>query len=357
MTAANPNTPFNRYAPKAIRTLISGVLVRHGMASDAAADVARLMVEADLLGGDGHGVFRLPRYLSRIKAGGFNLNAKIRVDRAKGAMKLLEGDNAMGHLVMERAAQEAISLAKEFGTGWVGAHHSNHAGAAGVYARMALEHDLIGLYLAVGNANHMAPWGGIELLLSTNPIAVAIPARRNSPILLDMATTVAAYGKVKMAAQRGEQMPEGWMIDAEGKSLTDPAKVDGASLLPIGGPKGYGLSLVFGLLAGSMNGAAMGRDVVDFNADDESVTNTGQAILMIDPAVFGNIEAFCERVDTVIDEMRSSALRPGFDSIRLPGERALSTHAERSREGIPVPPQLVALLDQIADDHDLDRLG
>lgn len=357
MSAATPKAAFKRYEPDAIRKLISGVLGKNGMQEDMAADVARLMVEADLLGGDGHGVFRLPRYLSRIKAGGFNLNANIHVERGKGAMKLLNGDNAMGHLVMERAAQEAIAMAKEFGTGWVGAHHSNHAGAAGVYARMALEHDLIGLYLAVGNANHMAPWGGIELLLSTNPIAVAIPARRNLPILLDMATTVAAYGKVKMAAQRGEQMPDGWMIDAEGNSLTDPKNVEGASLLPIGGPKGYGLSLVFGLLAGTMNGAAMGRDVVDFNADDETVTNTGQAIMMIDPSVFGDIEEFCERVDTVIDEMRSSALRPGFDSIRLPGERALSTHAERTKEGIPIPPQLVALLDQIADDHKLDRLG
>lgn len=351
------STPYQRYSAHAIKALISGVLGRNGLPEAQAQDVARLMVEADLLGGDGHGVFRLPRYLSRIKAGGFNLQPEIRVDRAKGAMKLLDGDNAMGHLVMERAAQEAIALAKEFGTGWVGAHHSNHAGAAGVYAKMALEHDLIGLYLAVGNANHMAPWGGIELLLSTNPIAVAMPTRRNSPILLDMATTVAAYGKVKMAAQRGQTMPEGWMIDAEGNSLTDPTQAAGGSLLPIGGPKGYGLSLVFGLLAGTMNGAAMGRDVVDFNADDETITNTGQAILMIDPAVFGDIEEFCARVDDIIDQMRASALRPGFDSIRLPGERAFATYQDRSESGIPIPPQLVAILDQIADEHNVERLG
>jgi len=155
---------------------------------------------------------------------------------------------------------------------------------------------MIGLYFAVGNANHLPPWGGLDMLLSTNPIAVAVPAGSEPPVVLDMATTVAAYGKVKAKAQRGESMPLGWMIDRLGQPLTDPKRAEEGFLLPIGGYKGYGLSLIVGLLAGTLNGAAMGRDVIDFNHDDTSVTNTGQAVMAIDVAAFGDVADFKARV-------------------------------------------------------------
>src|SRR5690348_6367152 len=196
-------------------------LCKGGLPSEDAREVAALMIAVDLLGGDGHGIFRLPRYLARMKAGGYNTRPNIRVDKRKGAMALLDGDNAMGHLVMKQAAELATEIAAESGVGWVGAHHSNHAGSAGVYAMIPVKKDMIGIYVAVGNANHMAPWGGLELLLSTNPIAVAVPGA-TQPVLLDMATTNVAYGKVKVAAQRGETMPEGWMIDDKGAPITDP---------------------------------------------------------------------------------------------------------------------------------------
>jgi len=185
--------PDRRFAANTLRGFIAEALVTQDLPPDDAATVAKLMVEADLLGGDGHGIFRLPRYLARLRAGGFNPRPQIRVERRQGAMALVDGDNGMGHLVMKRCAELATEIAGTQGIGWVGAHHSNHAGAAGVYAMMPLAADMIGLYVAVGNANHMAPWGGIELLLSTNPIAVAVPGA-TQPILLDMATTTAAYG-------------------------------------------------------------------------------------------------------------------------------------------------------------------
>lgn len=332
-----------------LREFIAAILHAEGLPENDAATVGSLMVEADLLGGDGHGVFRLPRYLDRLRAGGFNARPKIRIDRERGATAVVDGDNGFGHLVMKRCAEEAIARARTHGIGWVGAHHSNHAGVAGVYAMMPLAHDMIGLYAAVGNANHMAPWGGTELLLSTNPIAVAIPsAEGTKPVLLDMATTVAAYGKVKLAAQKGEAIPEGWMIDQAGNPVTDPGKAASGSLLPIGGPKGYGLALVLGLLAGTLNGAAMGRDVIDFNADDGSATNTGQFIAAIDIASFSEVETFKRQVARVAGEMKSSALRPGFGEIRLPGERALSIRERRLSEGIPLSPALMEKLNAIA---------
>ena len=170
-------------ASQTLADFTAAVLDAHGMPADDACSVATLMVEADLLGGDGHGVFRLPRYLERVRAGGYNMRPNIRIDREKGAMAVVDGDNGFGHLVMKRCAEEAIARARTHGIGWVGAHHSNHAGAAGVYAMMPMAAGMIGLYVAVGSANHMAPWGGTDLLLSTNPIAVAVPAGQRRPIV------------------------------------------------------------------------------------------------------------------------------------------------------------------------------
>src|SRR2546421_12784619 len=159
---------------------------------------------SDTGGAGGHGVFRLPQYIRRIKAGGLNTRPEITVIRQARAAAIVDGDNGLGSLVVARAVEEAIALAAENGVGWVGTRNGNHAGAAAVYAAMPVAHDMIGLYFAVGNANHLPPWGGVGMLLSTNPIAVAVPALEEPPLVLDMATTVAAYGKVKVAAQQGQ---------------------------------------------------------------------------------------------------------------------------------------------------------
>jgi LDH2 family malate/lactate/ureidoglycolate dehydrogenase len=319
-----------------------------GISVADADKAAELMAASDISGADGHGVFRLPQYIRRIKAGGLNTSPEIRVMRRAKATALVDGDNGLGSLVVARAVEEAITLARENGVSWVGVRHGNHAGAAAVYAAMPLRHDMIGLYFAVGNANHLPPWGGIDMLLSTNPVAIAVPALEEPPLVLDMATTVAAYGKVKVAAQQGKTMPEGWMIDREGKPLTDPNRADDGFLLPIGGYKGAALALMFGLLAGTLNGAANGEDVVDFNKDDSTPTNTGQAICVIDVKAFAEPIAFKRQVDAVIRQLHGSALLPGFDRIRLPGEDRASRIAERTAQGIPIPQALSAALDRMA---------
>ncbi len=345
MTDTAERISFDRLA-----RFIAAAFTACGMPQADAERCAQLMARADLMGKDGHGVFRLPQYVRRIRAGGMNLTPHFSILRERPATALVDGDNAMGHLVMSHAAEIAMDKAATTGVAWVGARHSNHAGPAALYAMMPLERDMIGLYVAVGSANHMPPWGGTEMLLSTNPIAVAIPSGKNPPIVLDMATTVAAYGKVKTAAQRGEMMPEGWMIDREGKPLTDPRRAAEGFLLPIGGPKGYGLSLVFGILAGTLNGAAFGRDVIDFNADFTTTTNTGHFILALDIAAFADPEEFKADIDRVWAEMKSSPRMPGVEEIRLPGEGLARTIAERSENGIPLSPALRATLDGLAAD-------
>ena len=341
----------------ALRDFIGASLRRLGLSDPDALTVASLMAEADLQGSDGHGVIRLPQYARRIRAGGIKLRPDIRVLEERPGMALIDGDNAMGHLVMARAAELAVDKARTAGVAWVGARMSNHAGPASLYARKVLAQDMIGMYFAVGNANHLPPWGGIDMLLSTNPIAVAVPANRQTPIVLDMATTVAAYGKVKARAQRGEPMPEGWMIDREGRPLTDPRRAEEGFLLPIGGYKGYGLALVFGLLAGTLNGAAMGKDVIDFNHDDASATNTGQAIVAIDVAAFGDLQGFKDRVDVLVDDLRQSRRMPNVERIWLPGEQSHAKRVEYDRDGIPISAPLLRSLDQLADDLRVKRLA
>jgi L-2-hydroxycarboxylate dehydrogenase (NAD+) len=340
--------PETRVHYEPLRQFIVTALQRVGLPQGDAAIVGGLMAEAELQGSDGHGVIRLMPYARRIRAGGINLHPKIKVLQERPAMALLDGDNGMGHLVMQRAADMAVAKARACGIGWVGSRFSNHAGPASLYARMPLAHDMIGLYFAVGNANHLPPWGGLEMLLSTNPIAVAVPAGAEPPVVLDMATTVAAYGMVKAKAQRGETMPLGWMIDRLGQPLTDPKRAEEGFLLPIGGYKGYGLSLIVGLLAGILNGAAMGRDVIDFNHDDTSVTNTGQAVMAIDISAFGDVAEFKARVDRLVRDLRSGEHMPGVERIWLPGEQSHERRAANLRDGIALPPALVKQLDAFA---------
>jgi len=346
-----------RYSAQQLQDFIHRALSTVGMPDDNAAAIAALMAEADLNGADGHGIFRLPGYVKRMKLGGLNLTPNIRIEREKPGMALVDGDNAQGHLVMKYCAEIAIEKARTTGVAWVGSHHSNHAGPASLYAKMPLAHDMIGLYVAIGNANHLPPWGGMEMLLSTNPIAIAVPADQEPDVVLDMATTVAAYGKVKTAAQRGEQMPEGWMIDREGKPLTDPNKANEGFLLPIGGPKGYGLALMFGLLAGTLNGAAFGKDVVDFNADFETVTNTGQFIVAVDISAFGDVAGFKRQVDAVIRQMKGSPTLPGFDEVLLPGEQSHRKRQDRETNGIPMHTGLLDALAALADELGIEKLS
>ena len=346
--ATDSNSVLVRFEP--LQAFIAAALARVGLPPADAETVATLMAQADLQGSDGHGVIRLAPYIKRIRAGGMNLHPNIHAVHERPGSAVLDGDNGMGHLVVSRAVQLAIEKARTTGVAWVGVRSSNHAGPASLYARMPIEHDMIGLYFAVGNANHLPPWGGLEMLLSTNPIAAGIPAGEEPPVVLDMATTVAAYGKVKMKAKAGEPMPEGWMVDREGRPLLDPKRADEGFLLPIGGYKGYGLALIVGLLAGTLQGAAMGRQVIDFNKDFVSKTNTGQAILVIDLRAFGEPAAFKAQVDTIVRDIRNSERMSDVKRIWLPGEQSHLKREQYRAHGIPLAAAVVADLAALAVD-------
>ena len=190
-------TTASAFPLAAVRGLIVDAMMKSGLPAADAGKIAELMLEADLTGADAHGVFRLPQYVLRLKLGGLNPRPNITVERTAPATALVDGDNGMGHLVVSRAMETAIDIARENGVGWVGMRMSNHAGAAGVYAALPLKADMIGMYAAVANANHMPLAGGSEPLLGTNPFAIAIPAGQEPPLVLDIATSIVSYGTIK----------------------------------------------------------------------------------------------------------------------------------------------------------------
>lgn len=338
-----------------IETFTSDILEAQGVSHAHAAITAARMVEADLRGRSGHGVIRLEAYSKRIQAGGYNLNPDIRSIKETSVSALIDGDNGFGQVVMTTAAQLCLDKAEEHGIGWVGTVHSNHAGAAGIYPAMAIRRGLGALYFAVANGNGMPPWGGREKLLGTNPMAVGLPSRRRTPFQLDIATTVASHGTIKVAAQRGESMPEGWVIDTHGNSITDPNRAEEGFLVPIGGYKGAGLNFMIGILAGILTGAAFGRDVVEFRRDHQTPTNSGQSMIAFRPDLFIDLEDYYERMDSILEDFQESESMTA-EPVRLPGQRAAETIEEQTRHGIWLAESLLTQLDQLADRVGVARL-
>jgi len=335
----------------AVVSFITDAMVKAGVPANDAAKIAELMLEADLIGADAHGIFRLPQYINRLKLGSTNAKPNIKVNRTAPATALVDGDNGMGHLVVARAAETAIELARESGVAWVGCRMSGHAGAAGVYAALPLKADMIGIYSAVANANHMPLAGGAEPLLGTNPLAIAIPAGEEPPLVLDIATSIVSYGTIKNHKLLNRPLHDDWMIDPKtGEAITDPHKSAEALLLPMAGYKGAGLALMLGLLAGTLNGALFGRDCVDFNADPGAVTNTGQFVLALDPSRFQAIETFKAEVDRHIRSLRNSQALPGNEAVRLPGDARAKRREDRARNGLALPGELMAQLDKLASE-------
>ena len=347
-----------RIAAGEIHRFIREAFVKVGLPETDADTVARLMTRADLTGADAHGIFRLPQYVARIEGGAVETKPTITVDRNAPATALVDGGNGMGHLVMSKAVDTAIDIAAETGVAWVGVRRSNHAGPAALYVEKPVERGMVAIYSVVASANHMPIWGGADLLLGTNPIAFGIPAGEQPPFILDIATSVTSYGTVKNHVLQNKPLEEGWMVNREtGEPIIDPADVPKGALLPIGGYKGSGLCLVLGLLGGPLNRAAFGSEVVDFNADTKTETNTGHFLIVLDVSRFLSLDAFRKDIDRHMDELRASKPMPGHGPIRIPGEGRAERLAERGRDGVPLSPALLGRLDELAGRLGIGKLA
>ena len=339
------------FSPATLQTFITKTLSALGLPDQDAFDCGRLMVASDMAGFHTHGIFRLPQYVKRILAGGINKSPTIKTAVEAPSTAVVDGDNGMGHLVVEYATKLAIKKASESGCAWVGARSSNHAGAASTYVAMAAEEKMVAIYGTNGSANHMAPWGSTDLLLGTNPIAAAIPRLKEPPIVMDFATTVTSFGKVRTAAQRGEKLPPDWMIDKEGNPITDSSRIHEGILNPIGGHKGYALSLVIGLLSATLSGAKMGVDVEGMGDAEYQRTpvNNGHFMIVVDPARFGNVTDFFCGVDEVSNVMRQATPMKGIESIRVPGDGRAASIKAAKQFGVPVHEALLNSLNDIAE--------
>lgn len=319
-----------------LKRFIADVLCALNMARREAEVVARVMADADLRGVNTHGVAQLPSYAKLLRSGGFNPKPTIQLLSETASTALVRGDGGMGQLVGVRAMEIAIRKARETGAAWVGVGDSRHWGEAAHYASMALEHDMIGLALTAGAGNCMAPWGGLDVIVSNNPFAIAVPAAKEPPVVLDMATSVVARMKIIMAAKAKEQIPPGWATDKNGNPTTDSLAAFEGLVLPIGGYKGYGLSVMIALLTGGLTGGDIGSEMA--TGWNGFLCNNAHLVGAIRIDAFMPAAKFRERVDWFVRELKQSRRAEGVDRIYVPGEIEYETAMRQLREGITLRP-------------------
>jgi LDH2 family malate/lactate/ureidoglycolate dehydrogenase len=326
------------------------VLERVGVPADQAALIADVCVQADLRGVESHGVLRLPAYIHQVMRGLMAADTRTALVRDHGAMALLDGQGGFGQVAAAEAMRLAVRKAQEYGLAAVGVRNAGHFGMAAYYAMMALPHDAIGIVIS-NAAPSMAPWGSVEPILGSNPLCVAIPTRSDTPIVLDMATTLVARGKIRLAAEKGETIPTTWALDSSGRPTQDAAAALKGTLLPIGGPKGYGLSLVNDVLAGVLTGSRFGTSIPSVH-DTTRPSSVGFYLQAIEIQVYLPLDDFFGRIQQLIAEIKGCRRAEGVSRIYLPGEPELERARDRLANGIPVPGALLkGLRDLAADLH------
>jgi LDH2 family malate/lactate/ureidoglycolate dehydrogenase len=332
------------------------LLVAHNLPEEDAATVARCLVKADLRGVDTHGLQTLPHYLNRVRLGLINPRPNLKVERVTPMVGSLDGQDAFGFVVATKAMDAAIAMASEFGVGIVSAHRSTHFGAACNYALQAMDAGYIGIVFT--NASKaMPPWGGRVGLLGTSPIAVAAPADKETPFDLDMSPAVAARGKIRRAARRGQPIPLGYALDAKGRQTNDPnAALDGGTVQPIGGAKGSALAMLMDVMGGVISGAAYGGDVRNHFEEYDKPQNVGHFVMAMKPDLFVSRDEYLRRMDTLAQRVHACPTAEGFDEVIMPGERERRLEAKHRRTGVPFHAKEVAALQEAAAKAELPPL-
>lgn len=310
-----------------------------GLPKDAAHIVAESLVMANLRGVDSHGVVRADIYLRRIEAGMINIHSDMKM-KSDGPVTLLDGNNQIGAVVGTRALELAMEKTKEFGTSIVGVKESNHFGTCAYYLNKAVENDLI--MIIMSNASQtMPPIGGVRPFIGTNPFSIGVPAGKYAPFMLDMATSVVARGKIIHAAEKGEKIPDSWAIDKFGNPTTDAKEALEGSVMPMGGAKGYALSMFIDILSGVLTGAGFGKYVHNMYENWEETQNVGHFFIGIDIKRFMPIEEFKNRIDQYFDEIKAEPKAPGVKEIYIPGEIEYRNVNDRMENGIELPESVV----------------
>lgn len=323
------------------------VFVQVGMSPEAAEIEADVLVWANLRGVDSHGVQRIPGYVKAAKEGRYNIHPHIRTEKETAAVLFVEADHAFGPVVTVYAMEQVMKKAKNVGVGWGLIRNTTHQGAMGYYTLMAAKRDMAGIAW-VCNPPNMAPTGARAAGVHNSPIAISVPAKEHRPLILDMATSVAARGKVDVAADKGEPIPEGWALDKDGKPTTDPRQV--AVMLPAGGYKGYGLALMFECLSSVMAGNPLLSPKLLGLDSAPPLGSQNSVIAAINIGTFTDVEKYKRDIDDLIRGLKTLPKAEGYDEILVPGELEDRTYDQRSQRGIPLPLGTVQRLRAVAEE-------
>ncbi|MCE5282025.1 MAG: Ldh family oxidoreductase [Deltaproteobacteria bacterium] len=331
--------------PEKLKQVIVEILRGFGASEAEAEIVADNMVFADMRGVDTHGVHFLTLVADRVKAGMIRIPTPLSVIRDEGATGLIDGGDGLGQVAACRAMEMSIKKARQFGVGTVLVRNANNIGSLAFYTLLAARNGMVGI-VSTNGAPSISPWGGTEPFFGTNPISIAVPVDSGNPVVLDMSASVVARGKIRKAERMKEAIPLGWATDETGTPTTDPAAAMKGTLLPIGGPKGYGMAFMADVMAGLLSGSQFGPAVKTFH-QPLGPTGVGVFTMAIDIGRFMPLEQFKGLIQTHTSSIRASKKAHGVERIYLPGEIEAEKEKKSRAEGIPLDAAVTERLSQL----------
>jgi len=337
---------------KSLAELVTGIFRGAGCSKADATDIAQCLVQTNLWGIDSHGVLRVPEYVDRFRSGAMNPTPAIHTLKAGSGLEVLDADSGSGFVAARAAMSRAIELAEEGNIAAVSIINSNHCGATSLYARMALESDMIGI--AMSNvAPNMVMAGSTSAVTGNNPVAVAVPSFGEFPFVLDISMSAVAGGKLLMAAKEGKEIPLTWATDKQGRPTSDPQAGFEGFLLPMGGHKGFGLALLVDVLCGVITGGSFQHHLKSMYVSPSDPSRTAHLMLVINPRVFMTKEELKSRMGEFFETVKRSPTREDHAEMLLPGELEYRQEQERRLTGIPLPATLYDELVELGRAMDL----
>lgn len=342
-----------RFTVETLKNFTLAILEKAGYTGKDAQDFADSLIAANERGVASHGITRLRTYAKRLACGVVDKNAHVEVTNNSDTFLMVDGHNAMGVSICRETLDICIERAKKHGTCFAAVNNGNHFGTGAFHALYGAQQGMITFALS-NTSPCVAPVGGRQAILGTNPMAIGIPSRKYGALVLDMATCTVAQGKVILAGKEGKKIPLGWAIGPDGAPTDDPAAALKGAMLPFGGPKGYGISLIIEVLCSALSGAFMSPDTRSFWNDFENPQGLGFFLGTMDIAQVTDYEAFLDRADAIYDRIKDSPKAPGVDTIYIPGELEARSEEAAARDGIEIGQGVYNDLIALAEEYGVD---